>query len=58
VGGKEKLDRALARGHAGMRVLGTGVWLTERYWKSFLEHEKRLNEALANQRMIVLCTYS
>src|SRR5437773_462094 len=54
---KEKLDQALARGYAGMRVHGNEAWLTETDWRNFLAYEERLNETLANQRMIVLCTY-
>ena len=54
---KEKLDHALAKGYAGMRVHGNEAWLTETDWKNFLAYEERLNETLANQRIIVLCTY-
>jgi PAS domain S-box-containing protein len=54
---KEKLDSALARGYAGMRVHGDETWLTDKAWKTFLEYEQSLNDALAHQRMIVLCTY-
>jgi len=56
-GWKEKLAQALARGYDGIRVNGNEAWLTEKDWRNFLEYEKRLNEVLAHQRMIVLCTY-
>ncbi len=54
---KEKLDQALARGYAGMRVHGNEAWLTAKDWENFLAYEEQVNETLANQRMIALCTY-
>ena len=56
-GWNEKLDEALSRGYEGVRVHGNEAWLTERDWKNFVDYERRLNEVLANKRMIVLCTY-
>ncbi len=54
---KAKLDVALARGYAGMRVHGNEAWLTETDWEDFMTYEKRLNQTIAGQQMIVLCTY-
>ena len=54
---KEKLEQALARGYAGMRVHGNEAWLTDEDWKQFLEYERSLKDVLAHQRIIVLCTY-
>src|SRR6266571_3078924 len=54
---KAKLQEALARGYAGMRVHGNEALLTDKDWKHFLEYEQSLNDMLAHQRMIVLCTY-
>lgn len=56
-GWNEKLDGALARGHAGMRVTGSTAWLKRKDWAHFAEYEKALNEAIAGKRMIVLCSY-
>jgi PAS domain S-box-containing protein len=56
-GWNEKLAEALARGYAGMRVNGNEAWLTKEDWKFFSEYEKKLNEMIANKRMIVLCSY-
>jgi signal transduction histidine kinase len=53
----EQLNRALARGYAGVRVTGDTAWLENKDWKNFLEYEEGLNEAVANQRLAVLCTY-
>jgi C4-dicarboxylate-specific signal transduction histidine kinase len=54
---REKLDRASARGYAGARVTGDTAWLEKKDWKDFCEYEEGLNEAVANQRLAVLCTY-
>src|SRR6476620_8273151 len=53
----ERLAGALARGYAGVRVTGDTAWLQKRDWKHFCEYEEGLNEAVANQRLAVLCTY-
>jgi C4-dicarboxylate-specific signal transduction histidine kinase len=56
-GWHEKLARASARGYAGVRVTGDTAWLAKKDWRHFCEYEEALNEAVANQRMAVLCTY-
>jgi PAS domain-containing protein len=56
-GWNEKLARASARGYAGVRVTGDTAWLEKKDWKDFCEYEDSLNEAVANQRLAVLCTY-
>src|SRR5260221_3786721 len=56
-GWKAKLEAALARGYSGMRVHGNEAWLTEQDWGNFLVYERRLNQVLANQKMLVLCAY-
>src|SRR5712691_2107427 len=56
-GWHEKLARATARGYAGVRVTGDTAWLEKKDWKDFCEYEEGLNEAVANQRLAVLCTY-
>ena len=56
-GWRETLARASARGYAGVRVTGDTAWLEKKDWKDFCEYEEGLNEAVANQRLAVLCTY-
>jgi DNA-binding CsgD family transcriptional regulator len=56
-GWDQKLHNALARGYDGMRVSGNAFWVGTNYWKEFCAYELELNNALANQPMIVLCTY-
>jgi PAS domain S-box-containing protein len=54
---QEQLAAAVAKGYAGMRVNGNEAWLTQEDWKEFSAYEKRLNEVLVGQPMLVLCTY-
>jgi C4-dicarboxylate-specific signal transduction histidine kinase len=56
-GWHEKLARASAKGYAGVRVTGDTAWLQKKDWKHFCEYEEGLNDAVANQRLAVLCTY-
>src|SRR6267143_1483918 len=56
-GWNEKLARASARGYAGVRVTGDTAWLEKKDWKDFCEYEDSLNQAIANQRLALLCTY-
>src|SRR3981081_1286390 len=56
-GWNEKLAHASARGYAGVRVTGDTAWLKKKDWKDFCEYEESLNQAVANQRLAVLCTY-
>jgi PAS domain S-box-containing protein len=54
----QKLDEALARGYAGMRVSGLGDWVDEQQWHDFSCYEASINEAIRDRRMIALCCYS
>jgi PAS domain S-box-containing protein len=56
-GWNEKLAHASARGYAGVRVTGDTAWLEKKNWKDFCEYEESLNQAIAGQRLAVLCTY-
>jgi C4-dicarboxylate-specific signal transduction histidine kinase len=56
-GWSEKLAHASARGFAGVRVTGDTAWLEKKDWKDFCEYEESLNQAIAGQRLAVLCTY-
>lgn len=56
-GWNEKLASASARGYAGVRVTGDTAWLEKKDWKDFCEYEESLNQAVAHQRLAVLCTY-
>jgi signal transduction histidine kinase len=56
-GWQEKLDRALAKGYAGMRINGNEAWVTKQEWDAFADYEHRLNQLLVGRRMLVMCTY-
>jgi PAS domain S-box-containing protein len=53
----DKLARALLRGYPGMRASANESWLTDETWAAFAAYERSLNEMIAGQPMIVLCTY-
>jgi PAS domain S-box-containing protein len=53
----EKLEQALARGFAGMRVNASVAWLSRKDWRTFSEYEARFNESIAGKRLVALCTY-
>ena len=54
----EKLSAALAMGRDGLRVSGNAFWLETNQWKEFREYEQELDDTLAGQQMIVMCTYA
>jgi DNA-binding CsgD family transcriptional regulator len=56
-GWSEKLAHALARGYEGMRISGNAFWIGTNHWKQFCEYEEELDRSVADQRMLVLCTY-
>ncbi len=56
-GWNEKLAEALAKGYAGLRANGNEAWLTKENRKDFIQYETALDDKLAGQRMIVLCSY-
>src|SRR5258706_1061483 len=56
-GWREKLNLALAKGYAGMRVSGDMTWIQKDDWPIFYEYEKELDALIADQRRIILCTY-
>jgi len=54
---KEKLDEALARGYAGMRVNGSPAWIQTRDTKELREFEEEVDHLFPNERIIASCTY-
>src|SRR5215510_4532926 len=50
---KQKLDQAVARGYAGMRLNGSPAWLQDKQeWRAF---EQELDRLLLTERIIGLC---
>jgi signal transduction histidine kinase len=56
-GWKQKIERALNGGHAGLRLSADTAWLDKRDWKQFCEYEKEVNDSIADTPMLALCTY-
>jgi signal transduction histidine kinase len=54
----DKLEAAVARGCAGMRLTGNTFWLEKAHWKTFTEYEAVVDSVLGRYRMLALCTYS
>jgi DNA-binding CsgD family transcriptional regulator len=53
----EKLEDALARDYAGLRVNGSTGWLERKDSTQFSEYEAALNESLAEKPILALCSY-
>jgi PAS domain S-box-containing protein len=53
----EKLAQAVQRGFTGMRANACEAWLREEDWLDFSAYEERLDEWIADKRMIILCSY-
>ncbi|MCU1292122.1 MAG: hypothetical protein JWP08_972 [Bryobacterales bacterium] len=53
----QKLEFALTRGYAGLRLSAGTAWLEKRHWKEFLDYEGEVNRSIGEQPMLALCTY-
>jgi signal transduction histidine kinase len=56
-GWKQKMERALNGGYAGLRLSADTAWLERRDWKKFCEYEKEVNDSILDTPMLALCTY-
>jgi signal transduction histidine kinase len=56
-GWKQKMERALNGGYAGLRLSADTAWLEKRHWKEFSQYEKEVNDSIADAPMLALCTY-
>ena len=56
-GWKQKMDRALNGGYAGLRLSADTAWLDKRDWKEFCDYEKEVNDSIGDSPMLALCTY-
>ncbi len=54
----DKLNQALTRGYAGMRVAGNTFWLEKKGWKDFTDYEAEVNSVIGKYKMLALCAYS
>jgi PAS domain S-box-containing protein len=53
-----KLEQALAKGYAGLRLTGNTFWLERNHWQAFTEYEAKVNNVIGRYRMIAVCTYN
>ena len=54
---RAKLETALARGYAGLRVSGDTAWLEKHDWVDFCAYEASLDAGIGERPFTVLCTY-
>jgi signal transduction histidine kinase len=54
---EEKTAAAVADGFDGLRASGNAFWMQTHEWHEFSHYEQELNDSVAGQPMIVLCTY-
>lgn len=54
----DKLNAALARGFAGLRLTGNTFWLEPANWDSFTDYEAAVDGVIGSYRMVAICTYS
>lgn len=53
-----KLNGALDKGFAGLRLTGNTFWIEKKDWKAFADYEKTVNDVIGNYKMLAICTYS
>jgi DNA-binding CsgD family transcriptional regulator len=53
-----KLEEALAKGYVGLRVNGNSAWIHRTDSITFLEYERKLDDLIADTKMIVVCSFS
>ena len=54
----EKYSEAMRRECEGLRITGNLLWLDQSNWDSFMEFEDRLNNAVQDYKLLVVCVYN
>jgi hypothetical protein len=54
----DKVNRALERGYAGLRLSGNTFWLEKKDWQRFTDYEQEVDSVIGKYRMMALCTFS
>ena len=52
-----KCKEALSNGYSGQRATGNISWLESSDWGSFMDYESLLDDAVPDQRALILCVY-
>jgi MEDS: MEthanogen/methylotroph, DcmR Sensory domain len=55
---REKLKEAISKGYVGLRANGSSAWLQRADSMAFSEYEKKLDDLIADEKMIVVCSFS
>jgi hypothetical protein len=55
---REKLEQAISKGYLGLRANGSSAWLRRVDSITFCECQKKLDDLIADERMIVVCSFS
>jgi DNA-binding CsgD family transcriptional regulator len=55
---REKLREAISNGYVGLRANGSSAWLQRADSIAFSEYEKKLDDLIAYEKMIVVCSFS
>ncbi len=52
-----RLNKAVAKGYEGLRIISSTIWLEPKHWKTFQDYEEELNHIIQDQRIIAMCSY-
>jgi len=55
---KEKMDKSLASGYDGLRLIENTGWLEKENWNNFVNYEREMDSIISKSPIIALCTYS
>jgi DNA-binding CsgD family transcriptional regulator len=55
---RQKTEEAISKGYVGLRANGSSAWLQEANPITFGELEKKLDDLIADQKMIVVCCFA
>jgi len=53
-----RLNQALEKGFAGLRLTGNTFWIEKQDWQAFTDYEAAVNNVIGNYKMLAICTYS
>jgi DNA-binding CsgD family transcriptional regulator len=53
-----KLEEAISKGYVGLRANGSSAWLQRADSMAFSEYERKLDDLIADEKMIVVCSFS
>jgi PAS domain S-box len=54
----EKVNKSLASGYDGLRLVENTCWLEKENWNNFVNYEKEMDYIISKYPIIALCTYS